>query len=101
MSAAILQSAAPPDLADPRCARAWKTAQDFEAMTLGELLKPMFDTVDTASGPFGGGAAESAWKPMLVQEMAKQTARAGGLGIAAHVYSQILRMQDEAKDLRR
>ena len=44
-------------------------------MAIGQLLQPMFDTVDTAHGTFGGGPGEEAWKPMLVQEFAKQIAR--------------------------
>ena len=70
-----------------------KAAQDFEAMALGELLQPMFDTVDTAHGQFGGGDAEAAWRPMLVQEMAKQIAAHGGLGLAAPVRAALLRLQ--------
>ncbi|QHI96482.1 hypothetical protein GT348_08985 (plasmid) [Aristophania vespae] len=31
-----------------------KTAQDFESVALGELLQPMFETVDTSKGMFGG-----------------------------------------------
>jgi peptidoglycan hydrolase FlgJ len=78
--------------ADP--AKLAKAAQDFEAMALGELLQPMFDTVDTAHGPFGGGDGEAAWRPMLVQEMAKQIAAHGGLGLARPVYAAMLRMQE-------
>jgi len=77
--------------ADP--ARMAKAAQDFEAMALGELLQPMFNTVDTAHGMFGGGDAEAAWKPMLVQELAKQIAAHGGLGLAEPIYQEMLRMQ--------
>ena len=35
-----------------------RSARDFEAMAIGNLIKPMFDTVDTAHGPFGGGDGE-------------------------------------------
>ena len=70
-----------------------KAAQDFEAMAIGELLQPMFDTVDTAHTLFGGGNAEAAWRPMLVQEMAKQIAAHGGLGLARPVHAVLLRMQ--------
>jgi peptidoglycan hydrolase FlgJ len=58
-------------------AKAAQAAQDFEAMALGQMLAPMFETVDTAHGPFGGGAGEEAFKPMLVSEMAKQIASHG------------------------
>jgi Rod binding domain-containing protein len=72
-----------------------KAAQDFEAMAIGQLLQPMFDTVDTAHGAFGGGDGEEAWKPMLVQEIAKQIAKSGGLGLAKPVYDAMLRMQED------
>jgi peptidoglycan hydrolase FlgJ len=71
-----------------------KSANDFEAMAIGQLLQPMFDTVDTAHDLFGGGPGEEAWKPMLVQEFAKQIANHGGLGLAKPVYDAMLRMQE-------
>jgi hypothetical protein len=55
MHAGILPPASPPDtatLAQPNVARAWHAAQDFEAMALGQLLAPMFDT---------GGARNVRW----------------------------------------
>lgn len=75
-------------------ARLWQIARDFEAMAIGELLKPMFDTVDTSQGMFGGGAGEAAWKPMLVQEMARRMAAHGGLGLARSVHDALLRLQE-------
>ncbi len=80
----------PPDLT-----KIAKAAQDFEAMAIGQMLQPMFDTVDTAHGAFGGGDGEEAWKPMLVQEIAKQIAKSGGLGLAKPVYDAMLRMQED------
>jgi Rod binding domain-containing protein len=77
-------------------AKAWKAAQDFEAVALGAFLKPMFDTVDLSAGPFGGGEAEQTWQSMLVSELGKQMQRAGGLGIARSVYAEMLRMQEQA-----
>jgi len=99
MGPAVTPRPAGPALAALRAAAAdpaqmAKAAQDFEAMALGELLQPMFNTVDTAHGMFGGGDAEAAWKPMLVQEMAKQIAAHGGLGLAQPIYQEMLRMQE-------
>lgn len=74
--------------------KAWKAAQDFEAMTLNQFLTPMFDTIDTSKGPFGGGEGESAWKPMLVDTLAKQLAQKGGLGLAQPVFRQMIQMQE-------
>jgi peptidoglycan hydrolase FlgJ len=101
MHAGILQSASPPDaamLAQPGIARAWHAAQDFEAMALGQLLAPMFDTVDAAHGMFGGGDGESAWRPMLTQAIAKQMASHGGIGLAVPVFRQILSMQETNRE---
>ena len=78
--------------ADP--AKIAKAARDFEAMAISQLLQPMFDTVNTARSAFGGGAGEEAWRPMLVQEIAKQIAAHGGLGLAKPVYDAMLRMQE-------
>lgn len=75
-------------------AKVMKAAQDFEAMTIGQLLEPMFDTVDTAKGLFGGGAGEETFKPMLITEMAKQAEGHGGLGLADSIYQQMLKMQE-------
>ena len=72
-----------------------KAAQDFEAMTIGQLLQPMFDTVDQSQGLFGGGAGESNFKPMLVSEMAKQVESHGGFGLARGIYQQMLKMQEK------
>jgi flagellar protein FlgJ len=79
----------PPDLG-----KIAKSAQDFEAMAIGQLLQPMFDTVDTAHSAFGGQQGEEAWKPMLVQEIAKHIAAHGGLGLAKPVYDAMLRIQE-------
>ena len=72
------------------------TARQFEAMVLGQFLAPMFQTVDTSKGLFGGGDGEAAWKPMLVQELAKQVAARGGLGLAGPIMNQMLRAQEAA-----
>lgn len=82
------------ELADPRTARAWKAAQDFEAVTLGQLLGPMFATVTPGDGFGGDGEAESTWRPMLTQEIARQMASHGGLGLAVPVFRQMLQMQE-------
>ncbi len=71
-----------------------KAAQDFEAMAIGQLLAPMFDTVDTAHGLFGGGAGEETWKPMLIAEFGKHIAAHGGFGLAAPIMAAMLRMQE-------
>ncbi len=71
-----------------------KSAHDFEAMAIAQFLQPMFATVDTANGPFGGGAGEEAWKPMMVEQLAKQLANHGGLGLASAIQAAMERAQE-------
>jgi Rod binding domain-containing protein len=89
-------SARPSTPVDPN--KLWKAARDFEAMTLGEFLKPMFETVDAKNNLFGGGDAEKTWKPMMIDEIAKQIAGSGGLGLAAPFHDAMLRMQEAGQD---
>jgi flagellar protein FlgJ len=97
----LLPPTSPPDageLLEPGRAKAWKAAQDFEAMTLGQLLAPIFETVDASKSAFGGGQGEEAWRPMLTQELAKQIAKSGGLGLAVPVYRQMLQIQEQRQE---
>ena len=41
-----------------------------------------------------GGNGEATWRPMLTQEIAKQIAATGGIGLAAPVFRQMLQMQE-------
>ncbi len=68
-----------------------RVARDFEAQALGALLQPMFQGLPTG-GPFGGGAAEAQWRPMLVDAIAKDMARIGGLGIGDAVLRELTRL---------
>ena len=94
MDAPTIQTTLPP----AQVQKAWKAAQDFEAMTLNQFLSPMFDTIDSSGGPFGGGEGESAWKPMMIDSIAKQMSKAGGLGLAQPVFRQMIQMQEAAQE---
>ncbi len=88
------------NLAPAQVQKAWKAAQDFEAMALNQFLTPMFDTIDTSGGPFGGGQGEAAWKPMMIDSIAKQLSKAGGLGLAQPVFRQMIQMQEASQGQR-
>jgi Rod binding domain-containing protein len=60
------------------------------------MLKPMFEGLSTEA-PFGGGEAEGTWRGFLVDAMAKQTVRAGGIGLADQVVAQMLKMQEQGQ----
>ncbi|MDZ4364518.1 rod-binding protein [Brevundimonas sp.] len=70
-----------------------ETAQAFEASFISQMLKPMFEGLSTEA-PFGGGEAEATWRSFLLDEMGKQTARAGGVGLADQVMSEMMRLQE-------
>jgi flagellar protein FlgJ len=67
-------------------------AQQFERMFIAEMLRPMFEGIET-DGEFGGGNAEATFRPMLIDEYANAIAKGGGVGIADSVLKEILRMQ--------
>lgn len=73
-------------------ARIEKTAKDFEAAFIGQMLGQMFEGVET-SAPFGGGPGETAFKSFLTEAMAKQMSAAGGLGLADDLTRQMLKLQ--------
>lgn len=73
-----------------------RAARQFETQALGILLQPVFATADTSRGPFGGGAAEAQWRPMLVDAYAAAAVRAGGLGIADAVHRELRRQAERA-----
>jgi len=78
----------------PTPERLREVAQRFEAQVFAQLLQPAFDSVGQ-SGAFGGGAAESQWRPMLVEGFATGAARAGrGIGLQDMVLRHMIRMQE-------
>ena len=77
-------------------ARMRETAEAFEASFLSQMLKPMFEGISTEA-PFGGGEAEGTWRGFLVEAMAKQAVRGGGIGLADQVVAEMLRMQEQGQ----
>ena len=96
MTVQTIPAAVASTLPPAQVARITRSAQEFEAMALTQLLAPIFDTVDSSKGVFGGGEAEAAWKPMMTAELAKHLAAHGGLGLARPVMQQMLRLQEAA-----
>ena len=84
-AAGKLSNADPKDVA--------KTARDFEAVFLTQMLQQMFAQVPTDK-IFGGGQAEETWRTLLLDEYGKVFAKSGGIGIAAQVQKELLRAQE-------
>lgn len=68
------------------------SAQKFEASFVSSMLQEMFEGLDT-SGPFGGGQGEAMFRSVLTDAMAKQVSKHGGVGVAASVEREMLKMQ--------
>ena len=71
------------------------SAEDFEAMFVTEMMRPMFDTVEVDE-TFGGGKGEEIFRGFMLDEYGKQMATSGGLGIADLVKAQLIEMQSQA-----
>ncbi len=78
--------------ADAR-AQAKATAQDFEGVFLNSMLQQMFTAVD-GEGPLGGKGSAGIWRSFLTDEYAKSFSKAGGIGIADHVYRALIAQQE-------
>jgi peptidoglycan hydrolase FlgJ len=73
--------------------RAREQAVDFEAVFLNNMFSQMFTDID-GDGPFGGGGKAGVWRSFLTEEYSKSFAKAGGIGIADHVYRSLLNQQE-------
>jgi flagellar protein FlgJ len=74
-------------------ARAREQAVDFEAAFLNNMFSQMFTDID-GDGPFGGGGKAGVWRSFLTDEYSKSFAKAGGIGIADHVYRSLINQQE-------
>src|SRR5215470_12683880 len=70
-------------------AKARAQATDFEAVFLHTMFSQMFTGID-GEGPFGGAGAAGVWRSFLTDQYAKSFAKAGGIGLADHVYRALL-----------
>lgn len=75
-------------------AEAMRVGKDLERMFLSQMLQPMFEGI--GEGPFSGGYGERMFKSMQIDEYAKALSNTGGIGIAAAVAREMLRMQEKA-----
>ncbi len=95
----LTQSVLAQSQADPRVGKAKtpdearRVAEEFEAVFLAQMLKPMFAGI-SADGPFGGGPAETIYRSLMIDEYAKLIGRSGGVGVADAVQREILKIQE-------
>ena len=72
-------------------------ARDFEAVFIAQMFEQMWADVRT-DGPMGGGTGEQVFRSLMIQDIGKQIAGQGGIGLADAVKREMLAMQEvEAK----
>lgn len=90
--------AAPPSAAPVgREAELSRKAQEFEALVLSQLLKPMFAGVKTPSLMGGDAPGADAFRAMLNDEYAKAIAARGGVGVADQVKAALIDLQSQTQ----
>jgi Rod binding domain-containing protein len=67
-------------------------AREFEAVFIGQMTKIIMETAES-DGAFSGGHGEEMFRGVLAEEMGKEIARQGGVGLAPAVLDQIIKMQ--------
>lgn len=68
-------------------------AQDFEALFIAEMMKPMFENIKP-DPMFGGGKGEEIFQGMMLQEYGKLMAQTGQIGISDSIKEAILQLQE-------
>ena len=68
------------------------SAQEFEAVFIAEMLKPMFAGMET-NEMFGGGKGEEIFRGMMIQEFGKNIAAQDIIGIQSQVKNKLIELQ--------
>ena len=93
LSPALLASTAQPGAAElAKRGQIKQTSKAFESSFLSVMLQQMFEGTDTPA-PFGGGPGETMFKSFLTQAMADKITAGGGIGVAASVQREMLKLQ--------
>ncbi len=90
------QTQIPKGLTEKEYKKIEATANDFEAVFITEMLKPMFEMVEV-DPIFGGGKGEEVFRDFQLNEYGKMIAKQGGIGLADDVKAQMIHMQLSAK----
>ncbi len=70
-------------------------AEEFEAVFMGQMLKPMWEGLET-NELFGGGPGEDVMKDLLVQEYGKAMVKSDGGRLSSTIVEAMIRMQEVA-----
>lgn len=74
--------------------KAREKADEFEAIFIAQMFKPMMESIPT-DGPLGGGNSEHMFRSLMIDEIGKDVVKRGGVGLSDSIYQEILRMQED------
>lgn len=70
-----------------------KTAKEFEAVFISEMLGQMFSGLEV-DPVFGGGQGEEMFRSLLVQEYGKNLAATQGIGLSDQIQKMMIQLQE-------
>lgn len=76
--------------------RASKTAQEFEAVFLGQMTKLMMESA-SQSGDAPGGHGEEMFRGIMAEQMGSMMSHGHGIGLSDRVAAEIIRLQGSVK----
>jgi Rod binding domain-containing protein len=71
-------------------------AREFEAVFIAEMVKPMFEGLETDT-MFGGGKGEEIFRGMMIEQYGKAIAARDITGIQSQVASKLIEIQAQAQ----
>lgn len=71
-----------------------KTATEFEAVFIAQMLSHMFKDVNMGEGLYGPSNASEIYKSMQVDSFGQAIAESGGVGVGDHVMTEMLKLQE-------
>ena len=72
-----------------------RTAKEFESVFMAQMLKPMWEGIET-NGMFGGGPGEDVMRDMMIQEYGKAMVRQDNYGLSSSIMDAMIRIQEQA-----
>jgi len=76
-----------------------ETAHDFESVFMAQMIKPMWEGLET-DGEFGGGPGEDVMRQMMIQEYGKSMAQSSGYPMSKDIMAEMIRLQEQANGTR-
>lgn len=71
-----------------------EAAREFEAVFISQMIKPMFEGIET-DNMFGGGKGEEVFRSMMIEEYGKEIAKRDITGLQTQVMSKLIELQEQ------